>query len=174
MLKMFLTHAPHALENYYGARVLGALQKTVKVQVNETDRFIDTQGLIEQTPGNDILVVDLNTPLDADFFENCAGVVAVHRGTVDHRIVGVEAISKKEILVINASPGFVDSVTDFIIEMMTHYRSIGRRLPEVAAFLGMKVLVHDPYITITEKHIHQVSFQDVLAGADFNLLSRCR
>ena len=108
------------------------------------------------------------------FFENCAGVVAVHHGTVDHRIVGVEAISKKEILVINASPGFVDSVTDFIIEMMTHYRSIGRRLPEVAAFLGMKVLVHDPYITITEKHIHQVSFQDVLAGADFNLLSRCR
>ena len=68
MLKMFLTHAPHALENYFGACVLGALQKTVKVQVNETDRFIDTQGLIEQTPGNDILVIDFNTPLDADFF----------------------------------------------------------------------------------------------------------
>ena len=68
MLKMFLIHAPHALENYYGARVLGALQKTVIVQVNETDQFIDTQGLIEQTPGNGILVVDLNTLLDADFF----------------------------------------------------------------------------------------------------------
>ena len=31
MLKVFLTRTPHALENYYGARVLGALQKTVKV-----------------------------------------------------------------------------------------------------------------------------------------------
>ena len=34
MLKVFLIHAPHALENYYGARVSAALQKTVKVQVN--------------------------------------------------------------------------------------------------------------------------------------------
>ena len=135
--------------------------------------------------------------------------MAVHRGAVDHRIVDVEAASKNETLVINASPGFVDYVTKFIIGMMVdlgrnvnsyvvkfhtenppiphlgrqlagstleiiEYRSIGKRLPEVAAFLGMKVLVHDPYITITEKHIHQVSFQDVLAGAYFNVLSRCR
>jgi D-3-phosphoglycerate dehydrogenase len=31
----------------------------------------------------------------------------------------------------------------------------------------MKVLVHDPYITIAGKHAHKASFQDVLAGAGF-------
>ena len=202
MLKVFLTHTPHALENYYGARALEALRKIVDVQINETGRVMDTQDLIGQTPGNDILVVDRNTPLDVNFFENCTGVMAVHRGAVDHRNVDVEAASKNGILVTNANPGFVDSVTELIIGMMIDlgrsvssyvvqfhaenppiphlghqlagstlgiigYGSIGKRLSEVAAVLGMKILVHDPYITITDEHIHQVSFLDVLAGADF-------
>lgn len=47
------------------------------------------------------------------------------------------------------------------------YGSISKRLSSVPAFLGMKVLVHDPYITIAGKHTHKVSFQDVLAGAGF-------
>ena len=47
------------------------------------------------------------------------------------------------------------------------YGSISKRLSSVAAFLGMKVLVHDPYITIAGKHAHKASFQDVLAGAGF-------
>ena len=47
------------------------------------------------------------------------------------------------------------------------YCSISKRLSSVAAFLGMKVLVHDPYITIAGKHAHKASFQDVLAGVGF-------
>ena len=47
------------------------------------------------------------------------------------------------------------------------YGSIRKRLSSVAAFLDMKVLVHDPYITIAGKHAHKASFQDVLAGAGF-------
>ena len=47
------------------------------------------------------------------------------------------------------------------------YGSISKRLSSVAAFLGMKVLVHDPYITIAGKHTHKVSFQDVLAEVVF-------
>ena len=45
-------------------------------------------------PGNNILVVDRNTPLDAGVFKNCAGVLAVNHRAVDHRIVDVGAAPK--------------------------------------------------------------------------------
>ena len=46
ILKVFY-HAPHALENYYDERVFGALQKIIKVQINETGQVMEAQGLIE-------------------------------------------------------------------------------------------------------------------------------
>ena len=71
-------------------------------------------------PGNNILVVDRNTPLDAGFFKNCAGVLAVNHRAVDHRIVDVGAASKNEILETNAILGFVGSVTGLNIGMMVN------------------------------------------------------
>ena len=47
VLKVFFTHAPHALENYYDERVFGILQKIIKVQINETGQVMEAQGLIE-------------------------------------------------------------------------------------------------------------------------------
>jgi hypothetical protein len=45
--KSVYIRAPHALENCYDERVFGALQKIIKVQINETGQVMEAQGLIE-------------------------------------------------------------------------------------------------------------------------------
>jgi len=43
---------------------------------------------------------------------------------------------------------------------------IGRQLCDVALALGMRVLVHDPYVTSGDPRLHRCSFEDLLAGSD--------
>lgn len=202
MLKVFLTHAPAALENYYGTKALNALKEIVDVHFNETGSALDTPSLITSASGCQIVIADRNTPIDAVFFESCSGVIAVHRGAVDHRNVDVQAASSRGVLVTNASPGFVNSVVELIIGMMidlarsvshysasyhankqprTHlgrqlsgstlgiigYGSIGRQLAEIALVMGMEVAVYDPYQTVADARIKQVSWHSLLASSDF-------
>ena len=47
------------------------------------------------------------------------------------------------------------------------YGSIGRKLAPVAKALGMKVLVADPFVTIDDAGIEQVSLEDLLGRADY-------
>lgn len=118
MLKVFLTHAPKALENYYGDKALTGLRAIASVQLNETGDVLDTKALIDNAAGNDIVVVDRNTPVDAAFFDNTPKIMTVHRGAVDRRNIDVRAASRNGVLVTNASPGFVDSVVELTLGMM--------------------------------------------------------
>jgi D-3-phosphoglycerate dehydrogenase / 2-oxoglutarate reductase len=47
------------------------------------------------------------------------------------------------------------------------YGSIGRYLAPIAKSLGMKVLVADPFVTIDDAGIEQVSLEDLLGRADY-------
>jgi D-3-phosphoglycerate dehydrogenase len=47
------------------------------------------------------------------------------------------------------------------------YGQIGRRLAELAAALGMRVLVYDPFKTVERRAIQQHDLAQVLAAADF-------
>jgi D-3-phosphoglycerate dehydrogenase len=47
------------------------------------------------------------------------------------------------------------------------YGTLGRRLAEVLAFLGMRVLVHDPYVTAVAPRCVAVSRDQALAEGDF-------
>jgi D-3-phosphoglycerate dehydrogenase len=47
------------------------------------------------------------------------------------------------------------------------YGSIGRYLAPIAKALGMKVLVADPFVTIDDSGIEQVSLEDLLGRADY-------
>lgn len=118
MLSVFLTHSPDALENYYGPKALAGLREIADVRLNETGGVLDTQALIENAAGSDIVIADRNTPVEAAFFEAAEGVMSVHRGAVDHRNVDVDAASRNGILVTNASPGFVNSVVELTIGMI--------------------------------------------------------
>lgn len=118
MLKVFLTHAPDALKNYYGTKALSALEEIAEVHINETGQVLDTSSLIANASGCQVVIADRNTPVEGAFFESSSGIIAVHRGAVDHRNVDVQAASAQGILVTNASPGFVNSVVELIVGMM--------------------------------------------------------
>jgi len=202
MLNVLLTHAPGALENYYGEKALTRLRAIAHVQINETGRVLDTDALIDAAHNCDVLVADRNTPIEARFFDNSPKPIAVHRGAVDRRNIDVDAASRNGVLVTNASPGFVDSVVELTLGMMVDlarslsaytsiyqaaaephahmgrqlagstlgiigYGSIGKRLAEIALFMGMQVSVYDPYQTIADDRIEQVDWQTVLAASDF-------
>jgi D-3-phosphoglycerate dehydrogenase len=47
------------------------------------------------------------------------------------------------------------------------YGSIGRYLAPIAKLLGMKVLVADPFVTVDDAGIEQVSLEDLLGRADY-------
>jgi D-3-phosphoglycerate dehydrogenase len=47
------------------------------------------------------------------------------------------------------------------------YGEVGRRLSEMAAALGMTVLVNDPYKSVDRAGLHQVSFDALLTQSDF-------
>lgn len=49
------------------------------------------------------------------------------------------------------------------------YGPLGRRVAELARALGMRVLVNDPYVTVTEAGIEQVALNDLLRRSDFVL-----
>jgi D-3-phosphoglycerate dehydrogenase len=116
--RIFLTHPPAALANYYGPRALAALREMAEVVVNPTNEVLDADGLTAHAAGCGIVVSDRATPGYADFFNRSPELIAFLRCAVDIRNVDVEAASRHGILVTHATPGFVASVAELGIGMM--------------------------------------------------------
>ncbi|HEX8168263.1 MAG TPA: NAD(P)-dependent oxidoreductase [Beijerinckiaceae bacterium] len=202
MPKVFLTHAPDMLRNYYGERAVAALREVAEVVINPTAKVLDAEALTREAQGCEIVVSDRQTPGFAAFFERSPDLVAFLRCAVDIRNVDVETASRHGILVTRATPGFAASVAELglglmidlargITDAVATYRTgrapearigrqlkgstigiigygvIGQHLAGLAKAIGMTVLASDPYKTIEEEGIRQVSFEDLLAEADF-------
>ncbi len=118
MARIFLTHIPHMLQNYYGERALAALRKLGEVRVHPGDQVLDAKALFEASKGCDIIVSDRQTPGPAAFFEMGPDCAAFLRVAVDIRNIDVPAASKQGILVTHASPGFVASVAEQTVGFM--------------------------------------------------------
>ena len=69
MAKIFLTHTPDMLANYYGPRALAELRKLGEVRLNETARVLDAGALAQAARGCEIVVSDRQTPGPAGFFQ---------------------------------------------------------------------------------------------------------
>ena len=118
MARVFLTHTPDMLANYYGPRAVAALREIAEVVVNPTGRVLDAAGLTEHARGCEIVVSDRQTPGYAAFFEAAPDLVAFLRCAVDIRNVDVAAASRAGILVTRATPGFAASVAELGIGLM--------------------------------------------------------
>ncbi len=128
MTKIFLAHTPHMLANYYGERALAALQQIGDVRLNQTGRVLDDPQLFAREAGDaQIVVADRQTPAPAAFFDAMPGLTAICRVAVDIRNIDVEAASRHGILVTQATPGFVNSVTELAIGMMV---DLGRHVSD--------------------------------------------
>ena len=202
MARVFLTHEPEMLRNYYGARAVAALREVAEVVVNPTGRVLDAAALVREAQGCEIVVSDRQTPGFAAFFEGAPDLVAFLRCAVDIRNVDVAAASRHGILVTRATPGFAASVAELGLGLMIDlargitgaviayrggqapaarigrqlkgatlgiigYGVIGQHLAGLAKAIGMTVLASDPYKTIDEAGVRQVSFENLLAESDF-------
>lgn len=117
-VRVFLTHAPDMLANYYGERALAELRAVAEVRVNPYGRVITTTELIEAARGCEIIISDRQTPGEAAVFDNSPDLVVFERVAVDIRNIDVAAAGRNGILVTRASPGFVPAVAEWIIGAM--------------------------------------------------------
>src|SRR6202163_1629775 len=117
-LRVFLTHTPTALANYYGPRAVAALREMADAVINPTGQVLDADGLIAHAGGCAIVVSDRATPGFSGFFDRSPDLIAFLRCAVDIRNVDVATASRHGILVTHATPGFVASVAELGIGMM--------------------------------------------------------
>ncbi len=118
MAKIFLTHTPDMLANYYGPRALAELRKLGEVRLNETHGVLDAAALAQAARGCEIVVSDRQTPGPAEFFRQAGDCAAFLRVAIDIRNIDVEAASREGILVTQATAGFIPSVAEMAIGMM--------------------------------------------------------
>jgi D-3-phosphoglycerate dehydrogenase / 2-oxoglutarate reductase len=118
MARIFLTHVPDMLENYYGPRALAEMRKLGEVLTNATSKVLDAKALAEAAKGCEIIVSDRQTPGPAEFFPLAPDCCAFLRVAVDIRNIDVDAASREGVLVTRATPGFMASVSEMAIGMM--------------------------------------------------------
>jgi len=132
MARIFLTHVPDMLRNYYVERAVAALRELGEVRVNDTGRVLDADALAAAARGCEIVVSDRQTPGPAAFFRNAPDLVAFLRCAVDIRNVDVAAASAAGVLVTHATPGFAASVAEmtigFMVNLARKYFRFGPRL----------------------------------------------
>jgi D-3-phosphoglycerate dehydrogenase len=117
-MRIFLTHVPDMLENYYGPRALAEMRKLGEVRLNTSGKVLDGKALAGAAKGCEIIVSDRQTPGPAEFFPLAPDCCAFLRVAVDIRNIDVEAASAHGILVTRATPGFIPSVSEMAIGMM--------------------------------------------------------
>jgi D-3-phosphoglycerate dehydrogenase len=117
-MRIFLTHVPDMLENYYGPRALAEMRKLGEVRTNTSGKVLDAKELAQAAKGCEIVVSDRQTPGPAKFFPLAPDCCAFLRVAVDIRNIDVEAASAQGVLVTRATPGFIPSVSEMAIGMM--------------------------------------------------------
>ncbi len=118
MARIFLTHVPDMLANYYGPRAVAALEKLGEVRFNPSARVLTAETLAEAARGCEIIVSDRQTPGEAAFFAQAPDLVAFLRCAIDIRNVDVAAASTAGVLVTHATAGFVASVAEMALGFM--------------------------------------------------------
>jgi len=118
MAKIFLTHPPEALKNFYGDKAIAGIEALGELRFNRAGRELSTQELIEAARGCEIIVSYRQTPGEAELFRNAPDLIAFSRCAIDIRNVDVAAASEMGILVTQASAGFVASVAEWNLGAM--------------------------------------------------------
>jgi len=130
MAKIFLTHPPEALKNFYGDKAIAGIKTLGEVRLNNAGRELSTKELIEAARGCEIIVSYRQSPGPAALFERLPALVAFLRCAVDIRNIDVAAASAQGILVTHATPGFIASVAEMAIGFMV---DCGRHITEAAS-----------------------------------------
>ena len=202
MSRIFLTHPPAALEQYYGARALAGLRAVAEVRINPLPRELSVAELAEAAKDCALVISYRQTPGPAELFERMPDLLAFSRCAIDIRNIDVAAASRAGVLVTQASAGFIAAVAEWTIGAMIDlsrnltamtmayqtgrvpaapmgrelrgatlgligYGQISPYLCRLALPFGMRVLVSDPYATVSDAALEQVRFRELLGAADY-------
>lgn len=115
LMKLLLTHTPVMRRHYYGETALGDLRALAAVTLHEADAPLSDDGLTAAAKGHDIVLSDRMTAGPAAVFDALPDLKVFMRCAVDIRTIDVAAASRAGVLVTQASPGFVASVTELAI-----------------------------------------------------------
>ena len=115
---VFITHDPTALANYYGPRALAALEALAQVKRRHDDAAWTPASLAAAAAGCQIIVSYRSAEGTAELFDRLPGLMAFCRCAIDIRNVDVPAASARGILVTQASAGFVNSVSEWVLGVM--------------------------------------------------------
>src|SRR5690606_20415002 len=118
MPRIFLTHAPDMLANWYGDRALAELRALGEGALNPHDRVMTEAEIIAAARGAAIIIADRATPGSAGIFAALPDLIAFSRNAVDIRNIDVAAASAAGVLVTQASPGFMAAVAEWILGAM--------------------------------------------------------
>ncbi len=118
MTRILLTHSPDALANYYGEGALAALRALGEVRLNPLGREMDVDEMIDAARDCAFIVSYRQSAAPARVFERLPALVAFSRCAIDNRNVDVDAASANGVLVTQAGPGFVASVSEWTIGAM--------------------------------------------------------
>ncbi|MGF6875816.1 NAD(P)-dependent oxidoreductase [Paraburkholderia sp. MM5477-R1] len=118
MTRIFLTHSPNALKNYYGERALAQLRTLGEVTLNSQARPLAPEELVRAAARHDIVVSSRDVAAPASLFEHLPELLAFCRVAVDIRNIDVTAASHHGVLVTRATPGFDASVAEWIVGVM--------------------------------------------------------
>jgi D-3-phosphoglycerate dehydrogenase / 2-oxoglutarate reductase len=115
---IFITHSPQALNHYYGALALSALQAVSEVRTHHSEQELSVAEIVAKADGCDFIISDRVHAGSAALFAGLPQLLAFCRCAVDIRNVDVAAASANGILVTQASAGFKTSVTEWILGVM--------------------------------------------------------
>ncbi|MDI3471300.1 MAG: D-3-phosphoglycerate dehydrogenase [Pseudolabrys sp.] len=130
MARIFLTHTPTMLTNYYGERALAELRTLGEVKLNTSDKVLDAGALAREARGCEIVITDRQTAGPAGVFPQLPDCVAFLRVAIDIRNIDVAAASREGILITHASAGFIASVAEMAIGYMV---DLGRSITQSTA-----------------------------------------
>jgi D-3-phosphoglycerate dehydrogenase len=130
MTKIYLTHSPDALKNYYGERALADMRALGEVTLNTLGRPLSVDELIREAQGHEIVIASRDAAAPAELFQQLPQLVAYCRVAVDIRNIDVDAASRHGVLVTRATPGFDTSVAEWVVGVMI---DLGRGISAAAA-----------------------------------------
>ena len=118
MTKVFLSHSPTQLAQYYGPCATAALQAIAEVQFNPSEAPVAGAELAAMAQDADIIVSYRQTVGDEAVFAALPRLKAFMRCAIDIRNIDVAAASRHGVLVTQASAGFIASVSEWIVGAM--------------------------------------------------------
>jgi D-3-phosphoglycerate dehydrogenase / 2-oxoglutarate reductase len=124
--RVLLTHGETARRNYYGAAALAGLHAIADVRLNPGQAPLLGDALVAAARGCQVIISDRQAAAPAALFSALPELLVFQRCAVDVRNVDLAAASAAGVLVTHASPGFANSVAEWILgAMIALSRDIG-------------------------------------------------